>query len=706
MKISIGMRLQAGPWGGGNQFGRALADYLTAHGITVCFDLDTSDIDLILLAEPRPELNISAYTDRDIRWYTGHINPRAVVVHRINECDERKGTQGVNALLMEANRCADYTVFISEWLQNLFLGQGLQTPAYSFIRNGGDTEIFHPRGFMPWGGREKLRLVTHHWGTSRLKGFDIYEQLDAMLGKKDYQNRLEFTYIGQTPADFQFKNARYLEPLSGAALATELRQHHAYITASQFEPAGMHHIEGALCGLPLLYRESGALPEYCGGFGVGFSGNEDFESRLGELIDSYDQWLENMPTYPHTAERMCMAYLTLFEGLLQERESTLAHRQREKITPSIEDNLTWVKGLKSGLTAFLERLRTPAGYYQPSTQGVFLQGDPITLPFSCLALKTAVMIGYWDELPSVEQEKWISTIQDYQVRGNPVGVWAGQGAFVDPALLKYVAWQVLRRQQWIDRLFFPWRMGVIARMLSAESKQAIATLREVGAQSRYPYQGFPSSLRALQRYLNAFDWSQPWEAGAHLSTLAVFLRHEAPRFLPPQQITPLVAHLITFITKLADPTTGAYFQGTKPEYGELVNGAMKILTALDWLEIPIHYPEKLIDTCLARLPAAEGCHVVDVAYVLYRCSAQSDHRRADVQAYCAELLEMIRAHHHPEDGGFSYYLNLAQTHYQRVVITRNAKGSDIHGTILLTWALGMVMELLGTPLPWWRNIKP
>ena len=26
----------------------------------------------------------------------------------------------------------------------------------------------------------------------------------------------------------------------------------------------MHHIEGILSGLPIIYRNSGALPEYCG----------------------------------------------------------------------------------------------------------------------------------------------------------------------------------------------------------------------------------------------------------------------------------------------------------------------------------------------------------------------------------------------------------------------------------------------------------
>ena len=32
----------------------------------------------------------------------------------------------------------------------------------------------------------------------------------------------------------------------------------------------MHHIEGALSGLPLIFRKSGALPEYCSDYGIEF----------------------------------------------------------------------------------------------------------------------------------------------------------------------------------------------------------------------------------------------------------------------------------------------------------------------------------------------------------------------------------------------------------------------------------------------------
>ena len=31
-----------------------------------------------------------------------------------------------------------------------------------------------------------------------------------------------------------------------------------------------HHMEGALCGLPILYKDSGAASEYCNDFGISF----------------------------------------------------------------------------------------------------------------------------------------------------------------------------------------------------------------------------------------------------------------------------------------------------------------------------------------------------------------------------------------------------------------------------------------------------
>ena len=53
-----------------------------------------------------------------ISVYLNYVNPNAAVVHRINECDERKNTSGLNSFYIEASKVADKIVFVSNWLKN------------------------------------------------------------------------------------------------------------------------------------------------------------------------------------------------------------------------------------------------------------------------------------------------------------------------------------------------------------------------------------------------------------------------------------------------------------------------------------------------------------------------------------------------------------------------------------------------------------
>ena len=54
---------------------------------------------------------------------TSILKKDAIIVHRINECDERKGTNNMNSLLKRANYVSDHTIFIASWLKELNLWQ-------------------------------------------------------------------------------------------------------------------------------------------------------------------------------------------------------------------------------------------------------------------------------------------------------------------------------------------------------------------------------------------------------------------------------------------------------------------------------------------------------------------------------------------------------------------------------------------------------
>ena len=323
MKIAIGYELKESSWGGGNQFATSLVKASREKGYEVSFDLKEKDIDIILLTDPRSYTNTVSFGSFEIIFYLLFKNNRALVIHRINECDERKNTKYMNSFLKCANYCADYTVFISSWLRNLDLYQ--KDKPSKVILNGGDNEIFKNYSNNSWDGFSPIKIITHHWSSNKMKGFDVYKKLDELISSEEWNKKIEFTYIGNLPKGFNFKNARHLKPMNGEKLGLELSKHHVYISASINEPAGMHHIEGILCGLPIIYRNSGALPEYCNNYGISFKDN-NYLPALKEIMENYNFYKTNVSKYPNTADEMTRKYLDLFSFLLKRKDEIIKKR--------------------------------------------------------------------------------------------------------------------------------------------------------------------------------------------------------------------------------------------------------------------------------------------------------------------------------------------------------------------------------------------
>ncbi len=365
----------------------------------------------------------------------------------------------------------------------------------------------------------------------------------------------------------------------------------------------------------------------------------------------------------------------------------------------------WLRGLGPGLEGFLASLAVPGrpGRYMPCAKGLTAAGRRAALGFSCLALKLSYTLGAWDRLSPDERRAWTDFICSFQVAGPLHGEAGTVGGFVDPVLAAHLRASgpagLLRRLRG-GRDPRAWPLAV-----RAESKQALATLAEVGAEAPLPWRGLPAEPEGTLAFLRGQDWSRPWAAGAQAAHLAVSLASQAPRAADPEQAAEARRACAAFLSTLADGKTGAYFAGPQPEPGEMINGAMKVLTALDWLGEPVHRPERLIAATLAYRPPAEGCHLVDAAYVLHRCTRQCPERGETVRDYCRGLLEAVRAHHQP-DGGFSYFLDRSQTGYYGLPITSGQPAGDLHGSLLLAWAAAMIAEMLGEPMAGWRVIRP
>ena len=96
-RVAFNMRPARGPWGGSSPFVVQLKHYLQKRGYDVCFDLKKK-VDVIVLIDPRDDLQFKSFGMDEIRAYKKD-NPKVKVLHRINECDQRKNSSFMDELL-------------------------------------------------------------------------------------------------------------------------------------------------------------------------------------------------------------------------------------------------------------------------------------------------------------------------------------------------------------------------------------------------------------------------------------------------------------------------------------------------------------------------------------------------------------------------------------------------------------------------------
>ena len=253
MRILINRKPVEGPWGGGNLFVKSMCKFLPAMGHEIVHEFD-ENIDLIFLQDPRySDLGISI---NEIVSYK-KFKPETKIIHRVNECDPRKGTNDMDDLLRACSNYTDATVFVSNWIREYYEALGWSCPGMYVVYNGVDSDVFKP---VKKHDNGRTNIVTHHWSNNFLKGFDIYDMLDEFVGDND---DFSFTYIGREMGSF--KNTKIVDPLHGEALGNELGKYDVYVSASRFDPGPNHILESLSCGIPTyVHEDGGGAVEFAG----------------------------------------------------------------------------------------------------------------------------------------------------------------------------------------------------------------------------------------------------------------------------------------------------------------------------------------------------------------------------------------------------------------------------------------------------------
>lgn len=328
--------------------------------------------------------------------------------------------------------------------------------------------------------------------------------------------------------------------------------------------------------------------------------------------------------------------------------------------------------------------------FYPLKRGLTKAGKNLNMGFLCYALKIMYMSGEWDNLSNTKKNNYQNSLNYFQ----ETNFKNYNNYFIDEALIEgyeslfttlNAKYFVKTALSFATKNKYETKKNALFKAINADNKQTISTLNELNLPYSKEFEYTFSNEIQIIDYLDSLDWSAPWSAGAQFSSICTYSNIFNLNFKET---------LLAYSNKVLNSETGSYHSSTTRDSRQIINGAMKVITGLDWLDEKIHNPKKLIDYCLENQPYLEGCDIVDFVYVLYKCSNQDSYRRNEVSSLLLNLLNKIMQLHFPEEGGFSYYKNKSQTHYYGLIISKGLKEPDLHGTLLCLWAINMILDLL------------
>jgi len=301
--IHIIYEFREGPWGGGNQFLKALRDYFSDIGV---YSNSPEEAQVILFNSHHCLNEVFRVKKR---------YPNKILVHRVDGSIAyvRGRDKVIDEVIFRFNSLlADGTIFQSNWSRERNYEIGMRKSPYeTIIMNAPSPRIFGPEGKKAFDG-EKIKLVATSWSGNMRRGFETYQYLDEQL---DF-SRYEMTFVGNSPIGF--KNIRWEKPVSSREIAKILKEHDIYITASKNDPCSNSLIEALHCGLPAVARNDGGHPEIVGQAGQLFEDENEIISAIEKVAQNYEYYKAKIdqPTLDEVGQRYYEFSKTIYEDSL------------------------------------------------------------------------------------------------------------------------------------------------------------------------------------------------------------------------------------------------------------------------------------------------------------------------------------------------------------------------------------------------------
>tara|TARA_R100001082_G_scaffold104283_1_gene75544 strand:+ start:1002 stop:1922 length:921 start_codon:yes stop_codon:yes gene_type:complete len=305
MKVNILYQIKDEPFGGGNQFLRALKNELMFYGESYTEDISEADVVLfnshheyekvVQCRQLYPDKTFIHRVDGPMRLYNTMDDQRDLIVNHLSE------------------NVADAVVFQSMWSRqaNFKLGMKFHKKFNCVIGNACNSSVFRrPDTFNK---NQKTSIIATSWSDNIKKGFETYEYLDKNLDFDKY----DFYFAGRSP--IEFKNINMLGSLTTRQIAQKLRECNIYLTASENDPCSNSLIEALTSGLPCLALNSGGHPEILKEGGVLFDTKEELPEKIDHLSNNLEEYREKISVEP--IEQIVDKYVKFFKIVLERRNN-------------------------------------------------------------------------------------------------------------------------------------------------------------------------------------------------------------------------------------------------------------------------------------------------------------------------------------------------------------------------------------------------
>ncbi len=286
MKMHILYNFREGPWGGGNQFLKALRLELRQMGL---YAEQFQDADIVVLNGSPSDIGRSFKVLRKLK----KTNPEKIILFRLDGPVSliRGKDSGVDRIFSSFCKVfVDGLIYQSDWSmkrnRELFK---MSAPFETTVYNAPDSNLFYPMSGERLGG--KCRVIATSWSPNMRKGFDIYLYLDEHL---DF-DRYEMTFVGNSPV--KFTNIKQVGPVDSSELGELLRSSDIYITASKTDPCSNSLIEALACGLPAVALRDGGHPELIQRGGELFDGTQDVIEKIDLVARDHGVYKTHLPKF-------------------------------------------------------------------------------------------------------------------------------------------------------------------------------------------------------------------------------------------------------------------------------------------------------------------------------------------------------------------------------------------------------------------------